>query len=315
MIFYTLYGKIVDMSVKTLFSIKDLENLSNVKAHTIRIWEKRYNLLEPNRTETNIRQYDLLNLKKLLNVTFLYNEGLKISKIAKLTEDEISELVIGKSDEKKEEYALKVFKSAMLDFDAGLFLQTYDDLRKKRSFRVVFFDIFMPLLNEIGLLWQTGTIDPSHERFVSELVKQQVILNTEKVQRNTPRYMDRVFVLYLPYEEIHEIGLLYANYEILNAGFKTVYLGNNIPMDSLKFVTKHHKNITFISYFTVIPVKQTLADYIAEFESTIGTLTNCGLWLMGYKTRELAGHKLGENHKVFSSLSDLIQQLETLKNS
>jgi len=301
------------MNVKTQFSIKDLENLSNVKAHTIRIWEKRYNLLQPNRTETNIRQYDLINLKKLLNVTFLYNEGLKISKIAKLSETEINKLVRGHGKNNKEEFALNSFKSAMLDFDSELFLKTFDSLAKERSFREIFFDIFLPLLNEIGILWQTGTIDPSHERFISELIKQQIVLNTERVQRKKVRYTDFVFSLYLPYEEIHEIGLLYANYEVLNAGYKTIYLGINIPLDSLKFVTRHHKNIKFISYFTVKPDRQSMYDYMRDFNEKIGGDKKYELWLMGYKTKELAGLKLDKNFTVFPSLATLIEKLETLK--
>ena len=303
------------MNVKTQFSIKDLENLSNVKAHTIRIWEKRYNLLEPNRTETNIRQYDLINLKKLLNVTFLYNEGLKISKIAKLSEEEINKLVLGHGEQKKEEFALNTLKSAMLDFDTALFLSTFDKLSKEKSFREIFFDVFLPLLNEIGMLWQTGTIDPSHERFISELIKQQIVLNTEKLQRQKPKYTDTVFALYLPYEEIHEIGLLYANYEILNAGFKSIYMGSNIPLDSLKFVIKHHKNITFISYFTVKPDRQDLFAYTREFNRKIGTDRKYDLWLMGYKTTELTGKELDSNFTVFSSLADFISEIETLKKS
>jgi DNA-binding transcriptional MerR regulator len=303
------------MNVKTQFSIKDLENLSNVKAHTIRIWEKRYNLLEPNRTETNIRHYDLDSLKKLLSVTFLYNEGMKISKIARLSENEIKKLVLSYGKEKKEEFALSSFKSAMLDFDSELFLKTYDSLKNEKTFREIFFEIFIPLLNEIGVLWQTGTIDPSHERFISELIKQQIVLNTEKLQRQKPRHTDFVFSLYLPYEEIHEIGLLYANYEVLNAGFKTIYLGNNIPLESLKFVIKHHKHIKFISYFTVKPDRQSLYDYTRDFNDTINQDQGYELWLMGYKTTELKGLKLEKNFKVFSSLPSLIEKLETLNKS
>ena len=119
------------MLVKTQFSIKDLENLSGVKAHTIRIWEKRYNLLEPDRTDTNIRQYDLDNLKKLLNVTFLYNEGFKISKIAALNETEISKVVQEQAETKGEDFALTAFKTAMFDFDHKLFVDTYDKVRRR----------------------------------------------------------------------------------------------------------------------------------------------------------------------------------------
>ena len=303
------------MNVKTQFSIKDLENLSNVKAHTIRIWEKRYNLLQPERTDTNIRQYDLLNLKKLLNVTFLYNEGLKISKIAKLSEEEINKLVLGHSKDRSEEYAMSAFKEAMLDFNTELFSKTYKSLLKKRTFREVFFDIFLPLLNDIGTLWQTGTIDPSHERFISELIKQKIIINTEQVQQQRPVHTDFVFSLYLPYEEIHEIGLLYANYEILSAGYQTIYLGSNIPLDSLKFVTKHYKDIIFLSYFTVKPDKESLLEYTQEFNKKVSVNKSFQLWLMGYKTSEVRPEDLADNFTIIPFLSAFIEKLETLKKS
>ena len=303
------------MNVKTQFSIKDLENLSNVKAHTIRIWEKRYNLLQPERTDTNIRQYDLLNLKKLLNVTFLYNEGLKISKIAKLSEEEINNLVLGHSKDRSEEYAMSAFKEAMLDFNTELFSKTYKSLLKKRTFREVFFDIFLPLLNDIGTLWQTGTIDPSHERFISELIKQKIIINTEQVQQQRPVHTDFVFSLYLPYEEIHEIGLLYANYEILSAGYQTIYLGSNIPLDSLKFVTKHYKDIIFLSYFTVKPDKESLLEYTQEFNKKVSVNKSFQLWLMGYKTSEVRPEDLADNFTIIPFLSAFIEKLETLKKS
>ncbi len=303
------------MTVKTQFSIKDLEHLSNVKAHTIRIWEKRYNLLQPNRTNTNIREYDLHNLKKLLNVTFLYNEGLKISKIAKLSEEEINQLVLEHGTINTRDFAIKTFISAMLDFDARLFTRTFDSLSAKKSFRRIFFDVFLPLLDEIGILWQTGTIDPSHEHFISELVKQQVILKTEKVQRKKAKHDNVIFTLYLPFKEIHEIGLLYINYELLNAGYKTIYLGNNLPLDSLKYVVKHHKNVKFISYFTVKPDKQSLIDYTKEFNEKIGGNKKFDLWLLGHKTRDLNGQKLDKNFTVFSQLTDFLEKLETLNKS
>ena len=150
------------MNVKTEFSIKDLENLSGVKAHTIRIWEKRYQLLKPNRTDTNIRKYNLNSLKRLLNVSFLYNDGYKISKIADLNEEELLQLIQNKAHSNQEDYALKAFKTSMFEFDNQLFNITYKKLLEQKTFSEIFEHIFIPLLNEIGLLWQTGTIDPVH---------------------------------------------------------------------------------------------------------------------------------------------------------
>ena len=275
------------MLVKTQFNIKDLENLSGVKAHTIRIWEKRYGLLEPNRTDTNIRKYDLENLKKLLNVTFLYNEGIKISKIAKLSDAEIQQIIEERATQKQEDYAMKAFKTAMFDFDYTLFATTFNELSERISFREIFMEVFIPLLQEIGTLWQTGTIDPAHERFISELIKQKIIVNISNLQSvQKPERQDILFSLYLPYEEIHEIGLLYAHYEILQAGYQTIYLGSNIPLPSLRNVLKHHDNVVFVSFFTVKPDKVSIYEYLKEFDKIISKEQTSQLWLMGAKTRE-----------------------------
>jgi len=301
------------MLVKTQFSIKDLENLSGVKAHTIRIWEKRYNLLAPNRTDTNIRKYDLENLKKLLNVTFLYNEGFKISKIAAFKQNEIEELIQNQSQQHKETFAITSFKTAMFDFDNNLFAKTYNGLLQDRSFRYIFFEVFIPLLNEIGMLWQTGTIDPAHERFISELIKQKIILHIEEEQQKSRKNKDFAFVLYLPYEEIHEIGLLYTNYEILSQGFSSLYLGSNIPLESLKHVTKHHDKIVFISYFTVKPDQETVLEYLQRYNDLICTDTKHSLWLLGSKLYDTDLNKLPSHVQVFRSLKELSNTLETLK--
>jgi DNA-binding transcriptional MerR regulator len=303
------------MSVKTQFSIKDLENLSNVKAHTIRIWEKRYGLLNPDRTDTNIRTYNLENLKKLLNVTFLYNNGFKISKIAKLANHELQELIQNEAVTKEDEIAIKAFKTAMFDFDYGHFNRTYHQLFETKSFRNLFFDVFLPLLSDIGLLWQSGTIDPAHERFISELIKQKIILHIEIAQQEFQEQNDMVFALYLPYQEIHEIGLLYCNYEILNAGFKTIYLGNNIPLDSLHYILKHHEKVTFLSYFTVEPQQQSISDYLNSFETEVCNLRHCALWALGNKAKNLELKSIPANVRRISNIHELIDALETLKVS
>lgn len=303
------------MFVKTQFSIKDLENFTGVKAHTIRIWEKRYNLLEPNRTDTNIRNYDLLNLKKLLNVTFLYNEGYKISKIADYNETEIVALIESKREEKKEDYAIQAFKTAMFDFDYYSFSKIYNELIAEKSFETVFFDIFIPLLTDLGNLWQTGSIDPAHERFISEIIKQKIILESHKILENRSPTEAPKFALYLPYEEIHEIGLLFANYKILSEGYNTIYLGINIPLDSLKHLLKHYTDLTFISYFTVKPDQESIYDYAHTFEKEIATSDNTKLWLMGHKTQDIDPKKLPKKAVVVKDLKTLSQKLASLKKS
>jgi len=298
------------MSVKTQFSIKDLENLSGVKAHTIRIWEKRYNLLEPNRTETNIRQYDMLNLKKLLNITFLYNEGYKISKIAQFNEAEINRLIESLSTAKQEDYTLKSFKTAMFDFDYPLFNKTFNEIKEKHTFKEIFYNFFIPLLTEIGSLWQTGTIDPAHERFISEIIKQKINLHIHELIVNQEQKEEPKFILFLPYEEIHEIGLLFANYLVLNAGFSSVYLGTNIPIDNLRHLLRHYEDLVFLSYFTVKPDKMTVQEYAQLFNKKIGDGKK-PLWLMGSKVQLLEQNDIPNNITIVKSLQDLETILET----
>src|SRR5690606_1210792 len=205
--------------VKDSFSIKDLENLSGVKAHTIRIWEKRYKLFNPNRTDTNIRYYSLASLQKLLNIVLLCNNGHKISKIAQLPEEEIPALVKRINSEACiNNESLNSFKLAMVNFDQDLFIQTYNTLATTNTFREIFYDVFIPLLTELGLLWQTDTINPAHEHFITALIKQKVIANTEYLPFTNPQNRSEVFVLYLPENEIHEIGLLFLNYELILKG-------------------------------------------------------------------------------------------------
>ena len=194
-------------NIKTTFSIKDLENLSGIKAHTIRIWEKRYNLLEPMRTDTNIRLYDIQNLQKLLNVVLLTEFGYKISRISKLSAIEIENYVRKVQNEKTaNNHALSAFKMAMLNFDQQLFLNTYDELLSEKDFGVVFLETFIPLLEEIGILWTTNTISPSHEHFISYLIKHKILVNIEKHVSNNLDTSENVYVLFLPENEIHDLG-------------------------------------------------------------------------------------------------------------
>ena len=303
------------MLIKTQFSIKDLENLTGVKAHTIRIWEKRYKLLVPERTDTNIRQYDLVNLKKLLNITFLYKEGYKISKIAKFDEHEINNLIESLAETNKEDFAQQEFKKAMFDFDHHLFTKTYDKISAEKSFDEVFKTVFLPLLYELGVLWQTGTIDPSHERFISELIKQKIIINISRIQATNTKKEVPAFALFLPQEEIHEIGLLYANYEIIAAGFNTVYLGTNIPLESLKHILKHYEDITFVSYFTVKPDQESIYDYVERFQQIIGGDRKLNFWMMGWQVKQVISQKLPSNVSVILDFKTLQSKLTNLKSS
>lgn len=296
-------------NVKTVFSIKDLENLSGIKAHTIRIWEKRYNVLQPMRSNTNIRNYDLQSLQKLLNVVLLHNYGYKISRIAEHSTEKIELLVREIISEKStKNHAINAFKMAMINFDQALFFNTYNSLLSEKSFREVFYDVVIPLMQEIGLLWQAGTITPAQEHFLTFLIKQKLLLNTEKLQILEPRRTDKVFVLYLPENEIHELGLMYLNYEILLNGYKTIYLGESVPIDSLTVMKKYYDNIVFVSYLTVQPTKDLLQDYITEMTTKILT-PNTKVMLLGRMVEFIDTSKISDQISVYNSISDLVQEL------
>lgn len=257
--------------IKNSFSIKNLENISGIKAHTIRIWEKRYNLLFPERTNTNIRRYSLDSLRKLLNITLLYNHGFKISKIANLVEEDIPILVRDialKSN--SEQVSINAFKLSMVNFDTVMFDATFDELLSKNDFNFIYLNIFIPLMRELGILWQTGAISPSHEHFITNLVKQKIHIQTEIIQRsNIPKINSPKFVLFLPDNEIHELSILFINYFILKKGHETIFLGQSIPTNSLKTLMSYSTQLHFVTHVTVEPNKDEIDDYISNFYDEI----------------------------------------------
>ena len=296
-------------NIKNVFSIKDLENLSGIKAHTIRIWEKRYKILEPMRTDANIRLYDLVSLQKLLNITLLHDYGYKISKIASYPEEKIPMLVREIISEKSaKNHAISAFKMAMMNFDQELFFTTYNQLLSEKSFKEIFYQVFIPLMNELGLLWQSKTISPAQEHFVSYLIKQKLLVNTEKLQILKPINTDKVFVLSLPMNEIHELGLMYLNYEILLHGYKTIYLGESMPIDNLKDLKKHFDSIVFISYLTVQPERDTINEYVDQMSNELLDDTT-ELWYIGRMVEFINASKKSDRMSIFHSINDLVDHI------
>jgi DNA-binding transcriptional MerR regulator len=296
-------------NIKVNFSIKDLENLTGIKAHTIRIWEKRYNLLSPNRSDTNIRNYSLSSFQKLLNISYLNNNGLKISKIANLKEEEIPIKVREiASRAKVEDHAINALKMAMINFDQVLFYSTYNNLLENKTFSEIFYSVFLPLLNEIGLLWQTNTITPAHEHFLSVHMKQKILLNTERLQLLEPKPDSKTFVLFLPDNEIHDIGLLFINYQLRSKGYHTIFLGESVPMDSLSDLLEFFDHVTFISYFTVNPTENDIPDYINSFNELLLNKENTKLLLLGKKFKDLELNDLPKSVSIFNSIESLIKE-------
>ena len=296
--------------IKNSFSIKNLENISGIKAHTIRIWEKRYNLLQPERTDTNIRRYSLDSLRKLLNITLLYNHGIKISKIANLPEKEIPFLVREIAlKSSSEQVSINAFKLSMVNFDITMFDATYDELMNKNDFSFIYLNIFVPLMSGLGILWQTGAISPSHEHFITNLIKQKIHIQTELMQRDyTPQINASTFVLYLPENEIHELSILFLNYFVLNNGFKTIFLGQSIPTVSLKTLLSYSPSLHFVTYVTVEPNKEEIDDYLAHFNKELIENTENQLSIFGPQVQHIDKTVIASGINVYDKIEDFVEE-------
>ncbi|MFK7784601.1 MAG: MerR family transcriptional regulator [Crocinitomicaceae bacterium] len=223
------------------YSIKDLENYTEIKAHTIRIWEQRYNLLAPKRTESNIRYYSHEDLKKILNINLLYLNGLKISKIAKLSESEITQtakkLVLEKSVSGNKE--VDTLLIAITSMDADEIRKLLSDYEDEFGLRSLYMEIIIPLLVKMGELWQTNSISIAHEHHFSNILRDFYIL---KINNLTPAKKNgKSVILFLPEHEDHELSLLYFQYLLKEAGFKCIYLGKNVPLKDLEASIKQVK--------------------------------------------------------------------------
>lgn len=297
-------------NMKNKFSIKDLENLTGIKAHTIRIWEKRYSLLSPKRTDSNIRYYDLASFQKMLNVSYLNNNGYKISKIATLKPKEIPALVREiASQTNLESHAINSFKLSMLNFDQALFYNTYESLLKDKSFENIFYDIFIPLLTEIGLLWQTNTITPAHEHFLTTLIRQKILINTEFIQSEAKPNSKKTFVLFLPDNEIHELGIMFLNYQIVSHNFHCIFLGQSVPMESLADILNYYDDIIFLSYFTIKPLKEEIDDYLSDFSETLLKKSDAEFWILGQMLNSIDMDNIPPKIKCFKSIQEVTDNL------
>ena len=291
--------------IKDTFTIQDFEILTGIKAHTIRIWEKRYNILTPSRINRNVRVYSLSELQKILNISLLYKNNYKISKIAKLSDDLLSEeaKTVALSDFSNN-YEINSLLLCMYSFDENLFQNTYLKLSKKDSFIKIFSNTYIPLLNHLGLLWQTNSIKPAHEHFISNLIYQKIALNTAALP-NIETTEEPVNVLFLPFGEIHDLGLFFLNYYLKLKGERTVYLGKSIPFDNLFYVNSQIKSITWITYFMLDTSTEEKTMFLDNVEKLVSNNKNTSV-IVGNIWDDFS--KENKNEKIIfkTSLQDLI---------
>lgn len=243
------------------YSIKELEQLSGIKAHTIRIWEKRHKLIEPARTQTNIRYYSDEDLKKIINVSVLNNNGIKISKIVGLSYEEITRKVAELSRNHTDtEIFVDQLVVAMIDMEEEKFEKIISDLSLKFGFERTVIEIVYPFLEKIGVLWQTGNVTPAQEHFITHLIRQKIIVAIDALPL-PPKEAPRV-LLFLPEGELHELGLLFYHYIIKRDGFRTFYLGQTVPFHDVTSVAAIHAPRFVITSLTAMPVGSQVQHYL-----------------------------------------------------
>jgi DNA-binding transcriptional MerR regulator len=234
------------------FTIKDLENLSGIKAHTIRMWEQRYNFLKPQRSCTNIRYYSNEELKTILNISLLNKHGFKISHIDKMQPDEICSRILElREAEAQQERIINELLQQMVDLETDQFELTLNKYVKLNGIEKTIKEIVFPFLEKIGILWQTGHITPAQEHFVTNIIRQKLIVAIDA----TPANLNGVrALLFLPEREYHELGLLFLAYILKSRGANILYLGANVPMKDVESIVVAMKpSVAFIHLTSTSP--------------------------------------------------------------
>ncbi len=290
------------------YSIKELEQLSGIKAHTIRIWEMRHRLVVPKRTPTNIRYYSDDDLKKIINVSLLNSHGVKISKIVALSLDEINQQVAELSETKKSiEIYIDQLVLAMIDMEEEHFEKILSNLIIRFGFERTIIEIVYPFLEKIGVLWLTDNISPAQEHFISHLIRQKLIVAIDSIPI-APKIAKRI-LLYLPENELHELGLLFYHYICKKEGFRTYYLGQSVPYKDLKVVFDAHQPDIIISAFTTVPQPNSVDAYLNRLSTDYSSTT---ILVAGYVLRKLK-NPVPSNTLIFSKALDLKDLIIKLK--
>lgn len=283
------------------YKIKDLEVLTGIKAHTIRIWEKRYGILIPERTDTKIRLYSDEELTLLLNVALLNNSGVKISRIADLSRDQIKDKVWEVKGSNIEDNSIELMLLALLDIDECQFKNVLEELIASIGIERMFSEKLIPFLDRIGVMWLVGSITTAQEHFISNLIRQKLISELDKLP--VPQSKTDNVLLFLPEHEWHEISLLYYHYVLRRNGRNTFYLGQSLPYDALlESVEKLKPSALVTSWLTAVDQK----FIVTYFDRLQQDVPNIPIYSGGYQMKEY-GRLLGDKVKIIEHTTDLQQ--------
>lgn len=293
------------------YSIKELEQLTGIKAHTIRIWEQRYGILKPKRSETNIRTYDDTDLKHLLNVSLLNQHGYKISKIACMTDCQVADAILALTEQKNEyPHQINALVSAMIEMNEERFDKVLTTVILQKGFEAAVNQLALPFLQKIGILWQTGNINPAHEHFVSNIIRQKFIvaIDGQVISGNpeSPR-----FLLFLPEGELHELGLLFMQYILRSRQMRVLFLGQNLPLADLVNAYNGWRPHYLCTIITSVPDRDRVQGYL---ECLSGHFPEATFFVSGYQVQNLESDiKLPPNFQSFKDMPQFIKVVEQLR--
>ena len=283
------------------FTIKELENLSGIKAHTIRVWEQRYSFLKPQRTSTNIRYYTNEELKIVLNIALLNKYGYKISHINKMRPDELTEKLVSLSNSQaQQERIINELLQLTIDMDIEKLEATLNQYVSAKGIDKVITQIIFPFLEKIGILWLANHVHPAQEHLVTNIVRQKLIVGIEGAF--THLSTAKTVLLYLPEGEYHELGLLYVYYLLKCKGVKVLYLGANVPMKDLEFVAAVKKPDFVYTHLTTVASNFNLDKFLFHLHShfPFSSVVVSGQTIYNYKK------KIPSSISVCRSLTDFL---------
>ncbi|MEM1215602.1 MAG: MerR family transcriptional regulator [Bacteroidota bacterium] len=286
-----------------VYSIKDLEKLSGIKAHTIRIWEQRYEILQPQRTKTNIRYYQDEDLRLLLNVALLNKNGIKISKIAKMTEGELMEKVAAISEINiTDGTQLDALTLSMIEMDESKFDRIVDMNIEQLGFERAMMEVIYPFLDKLSVMWLTGSIDPVQENFISYLIRQKIISAINAIPVAAAAEAPQRFLLYLPEEERQELSLLFMHYLLKARGKFVIFIGQNITLTDLADATRIQPVDYIFTMITESFADEPVQHYVNRIASTFASAK---ILLSGYQV-VAQNVQTPSNVRILKSLDEVL---------
>jgi MerR family transcriptional regulator, light-induced transcriptional regulator len=291
------------------YSIKQLELVSGIKAHTIRIWERRYNLFSPQRTNTNIRRYSDIDVQLILNIALLLKNGYKISKISTKSYDEITYLTfqIASKNGPTKSNDLEPLLISILSFDQPTFKLQLKKIIEDIGIEKAYEEVIIPLLYQIGILWQTGMIKTTHEHFVTSTVKHIITSKYEALKE--PKNIAPLFIYFLAENEYHEIGLLFYAYLAKKMGYKTLYFGQSTPIEDVIYSSQILKPVIIFTSMSSSMAKMNLVELSKKIRKTV---PNCHLLITGYKANQ-DRYKIPKEITVISSAETFNSKIKSFK--